>query len=128
GVSGLAGALIGLRYETNNRLGLGAELSVQASIGNRQRNIRFGFTEPYLFDRPLQFGFTVYNRRFNFDQVREAEIFSGQRLNLPENLLQSLQNFTQSSTGFTVSGSYPLRRSFKRIGLTYTLDRSSTTV
>ena len=128
GVSGLAGSFIGLSYETNNFLGLGETLSVQASVGNRQRNILFGFTEPYLFDRPLQFGFTVYNRRFNFDQVREAEIFSGQRLNLPENLLQSLQNFTQSSTGFTVSGSYPLRRSFKRVGLTYTLDRSSTTV
>ena len=42
-------------------------------------------------------------------------------------MLQNLQNFTQSSTGFTSSLSYPLRRSLKRVGLTYSLDSSSTT-
>ena len=37
GVSGLAGAFIGINYSTNNFLGLGETLSVQASIGNSQR-------------------------------------------------------------------------------------------
>ena len=37
GVSGLAGAFIGINYSTNNFLGLGETLTVQASIGNRQR-------------------------------------------------------------------------------------------
>ncbi|MGA7378273.1 MAG: BamA/TamA family outer membrane protein, partial [Candidatus Sulfotelmatobacter sp.] len=36
-----------------------------------------------------------------------------------------LQNYTQSSAGFTTSLSYPLRRSFKRVGITYSFDRSS---
>ncbi len=48
GVSGLAGAFVGINYSTNNFLGLGETLSVQASLGNYQRDIVFGFTEPYL--------------------------------------------------------------------------------
>ena len=34
GVSGLAGAFIGINYSTNNFLGLGETLAVQTSIGN----------------------------------------------------------------------------------------------
>ncbi len=128
GVSGLAGSFIGINYSTNNFLGLGETLSVAANFGNRQREVMFGFTEPYMFDRPLQLGFTVYTRRYNFDQANQAEILTGQKLNLPQNLLDTLQNFTQSSTGFSVSASYPLHRSLKRLGLSYTLDSSSTTV
>jgi outer membrane protein insertion porin family len=125
GVSGLAGSFIGLSYSTNNFLGLGETLTVQANIGNRQRDLLFGFTEPYLRDRPLQLGFTVYTRKFNFDQAQQAAVFSGQKLNLPSPLLNNLQNYTQSSTGFSVSLSYPLHRSFKRVGITYSYDRSS---
>jgi len=125
GVSGLAGSFVGLTYSTNNFLGLGETLTVQASIGNEQRDLMFGFTEPYMFDRPLQVGFTVYTRRYNFDQARQAEIFSGQKLNLSSPFLQNLQNYTQSSTGFSVTSSYPLHRSFKRVGLSYSYDRSS---
>src|SRR5205807_1969353 len=64
GVSGLAGSFIGLNYQTNNFLGLGETLTVEGSVGNRSRNILFGFTEPYLKDRPIQLGFTVHNRKF----------------------------------------------------------------
>ena len=125
GVSGLSGSFIGLNYETNNFLGLGETLTVQASVGDIQRNIMFGFTEPYMFDRPLQFGFTVFSSKYNYNQLKQAEISTGQNLNLPDSLTQTLQNFSQSTTGFTVSASYPLKRSFKRIGLTYSLDTSS---
>jgi len=59
GVSGLAGSFIGINYQTNNFLGLGETLTVSANIGNLERNLMFGFTEPYMFDRPLQLGFTV---------------------------------------------------------------------
>jgi len=125
GVSGLSGAFIGLSYSTNNFLGLGETLTVQASIGNLQRDLLFGFTEPYLFDRPIQTGFTVYTRKYNFDQARQYAILTGQNLNLPSPYLQNLQNYSQSSTGFSLSVSYPLRRSFKRVGISYSLDRSS---
>jgi outer membrane protein insertion porin family len=125
GVSGLEGAFIGINYATNNFLGLGETLQVQASVGNLAKSVRFGFTQPYMFDRPLQFGFNVYYTKTTFDQARQLSVFSGQNLNLPNAVLQNLQNYTQSSAGFTLSLSYPLRRSFKRVGVTYSFDRSS---
>lgn len=128
GVSGLSGSFIGINYQTNNFLGLGETLTVSANYGNLERNLMFGFTEPYLFDRPLQAGFTVYTRRYNYNQAQQANILAGQALNLPQSVLNTLQNFTQSSTGFTVSATYPLRHSLKRVGITYGLDRSSLTV
>jgi outer membrane protein insertion porin family len=126
GVSGLEGAFVGINYATNNFLGLGETLQVQASVGNLARSVRFGFTEPYMFDRPLQFGFNVYYTKTSYNQARQLSIFSGQTLNLPNAVLQNLQNYTQSSAGFTTSLGYPLgRRSFKRVGITYSFDRSS---
>jgi outer membrane protein insertion porin family len=125
GVSGLAGSFIGLSYTTNNFLGLGETLTVQANIGSLQRDIMFGFTEPYLFDRPITAGFTVYGRKLIFDQARQSALVTGQVLNVSQAQLQSLQNYTQSSKGFSINTSYPLHRSFKRIGATYSYDVSS---
>ncbi len=127
GVSGLAGAFVGINYSTNNFLGLGETLSVQASLGNYQRDVVFGFTEPYLFDRPMQAGFNVYLRKTSYNQARQYAILTGQNLNLPSAYLQNLQDYSQSSTGFSLSLSYPLRgrRSFKRVGISYSFDRSS---
>lgn len=128
GVSGLSGSFIGVNYETNNFLGLGETLRIEANIGDLERNVLFGFTEPYLFDRPLQFGFTVYARKFNFNQARQAAIARGQQLNIPSSVLDQLQNYNTSSKGFTVSLGYPLKRSLKRLGLTYSYDSTSVQV
>jgi outer membrane protein insertion porin family len=128
GVSGLAGAFVGLNYSTNNFLGLGETLSVQASLGSRQRDLVFGFTEPYLFDRPIQAGFNVYTRKTSYDQARQYAIATGQNLNLPSAYLQNLQNYSQSSTGTSLTVSYPLRgkrRTSRRLGVSYSFDRSS---
>jgi outer membrane protein insertion porin family len=125
GVSGLEGSFIGLNYETNNFLGLGETLQVQANVGSLSRVLLFGFTEPYMFDRPLTLGFTVYSRRFDFDQARQASIIAGQNLNLPQSVLNQLLNYNQSSTGFTASSTYLLGHSFKRVGLTYSLDNTT---
>lgn len=125
GVSGLAGTFVGLSYSTNNFLGKGETLSISANLGNLERSINFGFTEPYLFDRPLTAGFNVYFTKFIFDQAREAALFTGQQISLPSALQENLQNYTQSSKGFTVSLSYPIRRSFKRVGISYQFDNSN---
>jgi outer membrane protein insertion porin family len=129
GVSGLEGAFVGVNYATNNFLGLGETLQVQASVGNLAKSIRFGFTQPYMFDRPLQFGFNVYYTKTKYDQARQLSVFRGENLNLPNTVLQNLQNYTQASAGFTTSLSYPLRardkRRFNRLGVTYSFDRSS---
>lgn len=125
GVSGLAGSFIGLSYSTNNFLGLGDTLSMQANIGNLQRDVTLGFTQPYFLDRPIQLGFTVYVRKFIYDQARQAAILTGQAVNLPTDLEQNLQNYTQSSKGFSINLGYALHHSFKRVGISYSLDDSS---
>ena len=121
GTSGIAGSFIGMNYSTNNFMGMGETLTVAVQLGNRQRNIMFGFTEPYLFDRPLQLGFTLFASRFSFNQAREASILSGRNLLPLFDLLgtDNVQNYRQSSVGFTTFLSYPLRRSFARVGLSY---------
>ncbi len=127
GVSGLAGNFVGFNYATNNFLGLGETLSLQFQWGTYQKLYSFGFTEPYLFDRPITTGFTVFRSDYRYDQLRYAAIYSG----LAPNTLQSLtgssiyQNYSQNSSGFTVFASYPLRRGFTRVGMTYSYSVSS---
>lgn len=129
GVSGIAGSFIGANYSTNNFLGLGETLSISTQLGTLMRDVDFGFTEPYFLDRPLQLGFVVYLRRFNFDQGREASILAGQNLIPLYNQLgtQNLLDYIQNSHGFNVSLSYPVRRSFTRLSLTYGYDISNIT-
>ncbi len=130
GVSGIAGSFLGLNYSTNNFLGLGETLSFDVQLGTRERNILFGFTEPFLFDRPLSAGFTVYMRRFNYNQATEASVLAGRDLRsiFAQVGTDNLQNYRQQSRGVTTFFTYPLRRSFSRIGLTYGYDRSNLTV
>lgn len=127
GVSGIAGSFVGFNYSTNNFLGLGETLSLSSQLGTRSRDVSFGFTEPYFLDRPVQLGFVVYLRRFDFNQGREASILAGQNLIGLYNDLgtQNLLNYIQNSYGFNVSASYPLRKSFARLALTYGYDISN---
>jgi len=125
GVSGLAGAFIGINYTTNNLFGKGESLTLQFQVGQYERNEQLSFTQPYLFDRPLQFGWSVYHNSYNYNQAALTQIQLNQTLALPQSYQALLQNFTQTSTGFTTSLSYPIRRSFKRVGITYGFDNSS---
>src|SRR5881392_3910237 len=89
GVSGLAGSFIGLTYQTNNFLGLGETLTFSAQFGSLSRTFMFGFTEPYLFDRPISTGFTVFSSRYKFDQARQAALFSGQAVSINPQFVQN---------------------------------------
>jgi outer membrane protein insertion porin family len=129
GVSGIAGSFIGFSYATNNFLGLGETLSLDSQIGDRLKSVTFGFTEPYLLNKPIQAGFTVYFQRFNYDQAREASIFSGQNL-IP--YYQSfgggnLLNYISNGRGFTTFLSHQLHRSWARVSLTYGYDIQNVT-
>jgi len=121
GVSGIEGSFIGLNYSTNNFLGLGETLSLQSQLGTVMQNVTLGFTEPYFLDRPIQTGFTAFIQRFNYNQGREESILYGQNL-IPlfqAEGAQNLLNYTSDTIGFTVFASYPLRRSFSRVGISY---------
>jgi len=125
GVSGLAGGFVGLTYQTNNFLGLGETLTLSAQVGQYQRNIMFGFTQPYLFDRPISSGFTVFSSLYKFNQAQQAAAVTGQAVSINP---QYIQNYNQNSTGFTAFASYPLKRyAFTRLGLTYGLTRTNIT-
>jgi len=121
GVSGIAGSFIGASYSTNNFLGLGETLSLSSQLGTRLRSVNFGFTEPYFLDHAVQTGFTLYVQRYDYNQAQEASILSGTNLISYYNSLgtQNLLNYIQNGYGGTVFVSYPLKRSFARLGLTY---------
>jgi outer membrane protein insertion porin family len=123
GASGVLGSFAALDYSTNNFLGLGETLSVSLQGGDRVKAFVFGFAEPYLLDKPLQAGFTVFLRRYRFDQAREALISTGTVVNPA--IRDQLLNYDQDTAGFSVYGSYPLRsRRFTRLGLSYSFSNS----
>ncbi|HWS54091.1 MAG TPA: outer membrane protein assembly factor BamA [Pyrinomonadaceae bacterium] len=144
GLSGIGGSFFGLEYSTNNLLGRGESLSFQFAFGNRQRSFLFSFTEPYVRDRPISLGFSVFT---------ESRKFFGEGTVLSSNLgaLQGLGGsaldflnvdeanlFTQNSTGASLFASAPLiefwrprsRRFIQiarssRVGLSYSISQSS---
>lgn len=123
GVSGLAGTFLGLSYQTNNFLGLGETLTFSANVGSIQTSEMFGFTEPYLFDRPISTGFTIFSNKFNFNQEKELSILVGQSVAINPALAQ---DYSQNSKGFSVFASYPLHRfAFTRVGINYSWTKSS---
>jgi len=128
GVSGIAGNFIGINYATNNLFGLGETLSIEAQVGTYQKLYSLGFTKPYVFDRPITAGFTVFKSYYHFDQLRQLAVLSNVNPNaVAQNPFTSAlyQNFEQNSEGFTVFFTTPLHRSFARLGLTYSYSDSS---
>ena len=121
GVSAIAGSFIGASYSTNNFLGLGETLGLSSQIGTRLDSVQFSFTEPYFLDKALQTGFTLYVQRYSYNQAQEASILAGTNLIGYYNALgtQNLLNYVQNGYGGTVFVSYPLKRTFARVSLTY---------
>src|SRR5215213_9996809 len=139
GISGIGGSFFGLEYSTNNLLGRGEVLSFNLAAGNRQRSFQFSFTEPYIKDRPISAGFSV----FAFSQKFFGEgTFLSQNIGAQQDLIGSGFNFnnineenlfTRDSYGGSLYVSAPLsefyrkRRftQFSRVGASYQLSLSS---
>src|SRR5215212_2691261 len=139
GISGIGGSFFGLEYSTNNLLGRGEVLSFNLAAGNRQRSFQFSFTEPYIKDRPISAGFSI----FAFSQKFFGEgTFLSQNIGAQEDLLGSQFNFndineenlfTRDSYGGSIFVSAPLsefyrkRRftQFSRVGASYQISLSS---
>jgi len=139
GISGIGGSFFGLEYSTNNLLGRGEVLSFNVAAGNRQRSFQFSFTEPYIKDRPISAGFSI----FAFSQKFFGEgTFLSQNLAAQQDLINQQFNFqdideqnlfTRDSYGASIFVSAPLsefyrkRRftQFSRVGASYQLSLSS---
>ena len=139
GVSGIGGSFFGLEYSTNNLFGRGEVLSINLAAGNRQRSFQFSFTEPYIRNRPITAGFTIfgYSQQFfgegtflstNVNAIRGASGSTFDFFNTSEENL-----FTRKSFGASLFASAPLSEfyrkrpftQFSRIGLSYQLSQSS---
>ena len=141
GISGIGGSFFGLEYSTNNLLGRGEVLSFVMAAGNRQRSFQFSFTEPYIKDRPISAGFSL----FVFSQKFFGEgTFLSQNLQAQQDIINQQFNFqdidetnlfTRDSYGGSIYISAPLsefyrkRRftQFSRVGASYQLSLSSVT-
>lgn len=139
GVSGIGGSFFGLEYSTNNLFGRGEILSFNLAAGNRQRSFQFSFTEPYIKNRPITAGFSI----FAFTQKFFGEgTFLSQNLAAQQGLFGSAIDFlnvneenlfTRDSYGASLFVSAPLsefyrkRRftQFSRIGASYQFSTSS---
>jgi outer membrane protein insertion porin family len=139
GLSGIGGSFFGLEYSTNNLLGRGEILSLNMSAGNRQKYLQFSFTEPYIRNRPITAGFSVfgYTQKFfgegtflsqNVEAQQGASGSAFDFFNVSEENL-----FTRTSFGGSIFASAPLsefyrkRRftQFSRVGASYQFSTSS---
>jgi outer membrane protein insertion porin family len=132
GLSGLSGTFVGLNYETNNFLGLGETLAVVANIGDLSRNLTFGFTEPYLRNKPISLGVQVFDQKTDYNPAKAYSATGSQSANLSSAVTSQFTNYNTSTKGVTVSLSEPLRHLFARTGVTrlgasYSLSRSTVT-
>jgi outer membrane protein insertion porin family len=66
GVSQYEGFFGQLAFQTSNFMGRGETFSVSLQAGYRAKNYQVGFTEPFLFDRPLTLGTDVYVREIQY--------------------------------------------------------------
>jgi outer membrane protein insertion porin family len=126
GLSGYSGAFLGVNYQTNNFLGLGETLSVQANLGSVSRTFTFGFTQPYIRNRPINVGFQIFNNKQDYNAAKNYQATTGASLNLSNAQKSLTQNYNVGSDGVNFSLSYPLKRhAFQRVGVTYSLTRST---
>jgi outer membrane protein insertion porin family len=100
GVSQFEGFFGQLSFQTSNFLGRGETLSMAIQAGSRAENYQLGFTEPFLFDRNI---------------TGSANVFRSD--------VRYVSQFTQRSTGATVSFGFPLGGGFTRMYTGYSYER-----
>jgi outer membrane protein insertion porin family len=144
GISGVGGSFFGLDYSTNNLLGRGESLAFQFAFGNRQKSVQFSFTEPYVKDRPISVGFTLFTQSLKFFGEgtllsSNVDALNGAFGDPLASLNASEENlFTQKSTGGSLFATSPLSEFWRprsrrlvevsrasRVGLSYSLSRTS---
>jgi outer membrane protein insertion porin family len=100
--------------------GRGEVLSVNLAAGNRQRSFQFSFTEPYIRNRPITAGFTIfaYSQQFfgegtflstNVNAIQGASGNTFDFFNTSEENL-----FTRKSFGASLFASAPLSEFYRK--------------
>lgn len=63
GYSGYEGSFVAFSYSTVNFLGAGETLDLTLQHGKRVKNYSFGMSQPYIFDKPMTVGFSIFDRK-----------------------------------------------------------------
>src|SRR3989454_10997579 len=119
GISGIGGSFFGLEYSTNNLFGRGEVLSLNRAAGNRQRSFQFSFTEPYIRNRPITAGFTVfaYSQKFFGEGTFLSNNTAAQQQALTQGLLfngNQANLFTRNSLGASLFATAPPSKVFRK--------------
>jgi len=115
GFSSIENFLLQASIRQRNFRGLGQQLQASVNYSSYSKSVELGFTEPYLFDRNISVGGSIYRRDLN-------------SFNFINNDRQT--TFQQVTTGFQLNAGVPLTEFmsfFGRYSLNYddvTLDRS----
>jgi outer membrane protein insertion porin family len=99
GVSQYEGFFGQLTFQTSNFLGRGETFTVALQQGSRARNYQVGFSEPFLFDRPITLGTDIHRQQIRYPYT-----------------------YTQNNTGGSLTFGFAVR-SFSRAFVTYSYDR-----
>ena len=83
---------------------------MQANAGDISRTLLFGFNEPYIRNRPLNFGFQIFDNKYDYNATKNYKLSGGNPANLSNAQQSLLQKYNQSSTGFSVSARYPIHQ------------------
>ena len=100
GVSQFEGFFGQLSFQTANFLGRGENLTVSLQGGSRAQNYTLSFTEPFLFDRNITGGANLFRSDVRY-----------------------VSQFTQQSTGGTLTMGFPLGNGFTRAFTNYSYER-----
>ncbi|OGD19601.1 MAG: outer membrane protein assembly factor BamA [Candidatus Aminicenantes bacterium RBG_13_64_14] len=116
GYSGYEGTFVAFSYSTVNFLGAGETLELTAQQGKLVKNYSFGFSEPYLFDKPITAGFNIYDRKTDYSSLglykqktKGINLTTGTRLfgMWRANLMYTIQKVSVSyPEGMTISSIY----------------------
>jgi outer membrane protein insertion porin family len=99
GYSGYEGTFVAFSYSTVNFLGAGETLELTAQQGKLVKNYSFGFTEPYLFDKPLTAGFNIYDRKNDYSSLG---LYTMKTKGVDLTLGARLFGYWRSSTTYTI--------------------------
>jgi outer membrane protein insertion porin family len=99
GVSQYEGFFGQLTFQTSNFMGRGETLTLALQQGSRARNYQLGFSEPFLFDRPLTLGTELHRQQIRYPYT-----------------------YTQNNAGGSVTFGFAVR-SFSRAFTTYAYDQ-----
>jgi len=78
--------------------GGGQRVALKARLGSLSRDFDFSFVEPYIFNKPISFGFNLYNVTRFANNVDYDEVRTGAAINLSK----ALTEYVRSGVGYTL--------------------------